>query len=62
MKTRTERTRCTSKMVENEVVRLNQLVNDKDQEIKSLKKQLIAYRLLKQQVKQLFTIIEIDKE
>ncbi|RIB25200.1 hypothetical protein C2G38_2166560 [Gigaspora rosea] len=62
MKTRTERTHCTPKMVEHEVVQLNQLVNDKDQEIKFLKKQLIAYKLLKQQVEQLFTIIEFDKE
>ncbi|CAG8810912.1 20836_t:CDS:1, partial [Gigaspora margarita] len=49
-------------MIEQEIVRLNQVVIDKDQEIKSLRKQLIAYRLLKQQVESLFTIIELDNE
>ena len=49
-------------MIEQKIVRLNQVVIDKDQEIKSLRKQLISYQLLKQQVQQLFTIIEIDME
>ncbi|CAG8854428.1 46224_t:CDS:1, partial [Gigaspora margarita] len=39
------------------IVRLNQVVYEKDKEIKTFKKQL-----LKQQVQQLFTIIEIDKK
>jgi hypothetical protein len=47
---------------EQEIVRLNEIIHEKNKEIKSLNKQLITYRLLKQQVEQLFTIIEIDKE
>ncbi|CAG8832503.1 32723_t:CDS:2 [Gigaspora margarita] len=49
-------------IIEQEILRLNQVVIDKDQEIKSLRKQLIAYRLLKQQVESLFTIIELDNK
>ena len=46
--------------IEQEIVRLNQVVIDKNQEIKSLQKQLIVYQLLKQQVESLFTIIELE--
>ncbi|CAG8831587.1 8745_t:CDS:1, partial [Gigaspora margarita] len=46
--------------IEQEIVRLNQVVIDKDQEIKLFQKQLIAYRLLKQQVESLFTILELE--
>ncbi|CAG8821316.1 13664_t:CDS:1, partial [Gigaspora margarita] len=48
--------------IEQEIVKLNQVVHNKDKEIKTFKKQLVAYKLLKQQVQQLFTIIKIDKE
>ncbi|KAF0333981.1 hypothetical protein F8M41_016742 [Gigaspora margarita] len=46
--------------IEQEIVRLNQVVYEKDQEIKSLHKQLITFQLLKQQVESLFTIIELE--